>query len=103
MAGWAQVASATGSGATDDLGLVVLTSRAAPATTPATDYSRFALGTAGTLAMVALLLGLALYFSVQRPLLRLYLSAGRLARGVTGGGPTAAAELSPAGSGARLR
>ncbi|WP_405615645.1 HAMP domain-containing protein [Streptomyces sp. NBC_00076] len=94
VAGWAQVASATGSGATDDLGLVVLTSRAAPATAPAADYSRFALETAGTLAMVALLLGLALYFSVQQPLLRLYLSAGRLARGVTGGGPTAAAELS---------
>lgn len=86
VAGWAQVASATGSGATDDLGLVVLTSRAAPATTPAADYSRFALETAGTLAMVALLLGLALYFSVQQPLLRLYLSAGRLARGVTGVG-----------------
>ncbi|MEU0070705.1 HAMP domain-containing protein [Streptomyces sp. NPDC006332] len=94
VAGWAQVASATGSGATDDLGLVVLTSRAAPATTTAADYSRFALKTAGTLAMVALWLGLALYFLVQQPLLRLYLSAGRLARGVTGAGPTERAELS---------
>jgi hypothetical protein len=94
VAGWAQVASATGPGDTDDLGLVVLTSRAVPTTTTTADYSRFALGAAGALAGVALLLGLALYFSVQRPLLRLYLSAGRLARGATGDGPTARAELS---------
>ncbi|MFI6929346.1 HAMP domain-containing protein [Streptomyces sp. NPDC050287] len=94
VAGWAQVASATGPGDTDDLGLVVLTSRAVPATTTASDYSRFALDAAGALAGVGLLLGLALYLSVQRPLLRLYLSAGRLARGVTGGAPTAWAELS---------
>ncbi len=94
VAGWAQVASATGPGTTDDLGLVVLTSRAVPATTTTADYSRFALQAAGALAGVALLLGLALYFSVQRPLLRLYLSAGRLARGATGDGPTAWAELS---------
>ncbi|WP_260326316.1 HAMP domain-containing protein [Streptomyces sp. TLI_185] len=92
VAGWAQVASATGPGATDDLGLVVLTSRAVPATTTTADYSRFALEAAGALAGVALLLGLALYFSVQRPLLRLYLSAGRIARGATGDG--AWAELS---------
>lgn len=94
VAGWAQVASATGPGDTDDLGLVVLTSRAVPATTTASDYSGFALGAAGALAGVGLLLGLALYLSVQRPLLRLYLSAGRLARGATGGDPTAWAELS---------
>ncbi|MGW5371080.1 HAMP domain-containing protein [Streptomyces sp. NPDC004009] len=93
VVGWAQVASATGPGETDDLGLVVLTSRAVPATTPAADYSRFALEAAGALAVVALLLGLVLYFSVQRPLLRLYLSAGRLARGANGGEP-ARAELS---------
>lgn len=94
VAGWAQVASATGPGETDDLGLVVLTSRAVPATTTAADYSRFALEAAGALAVVALLLGLVLYFSVQRPLLRLYLSAGRLARGANGGEPTSRAELS---------
>ncbi|MGW2640898.1 HAMP domain-containing protein [Streptomyces sp. NPDC001348] len=94
VAGWSQVASATGPGDTDDLGLVVLTSRAVPVTTTAADYSRFALEAAGALAVVALLLGLALYFSVQQPLLRLYLSAARLARGATGSGPTAAEELS---------
>ncbi|MFI1566970.1 HAMP domain-containing protein [Streptomyces sp. NPDC020490] len=93
VAGWAQVASATGSGETDDLGLVVLTSRAVPATTTAADYSGFALEAAGVLAAVALLLGLTLYFCVQRPLLRLYLSAGRLARGASGGGPAATEEL----------
>ncbi|GGW17988.1 hypothetical protein GCM10018980_30160 [Streptomyces capoamus] len=94
VAGWAQVASTTGPGTTDDLGLVVLTSRTVPVTTTAADYSRFALEAAGALAVVALLLGLALYFSVQQPLLRLYLSAGRLARGATGDGPAASEELS---------
>ncbi|MET9498825.1 HAMP domain-containing protein [Streptomyces sp. NPDC006552] len=94
VAGWAQVASATGPGETDDLGLVVLSSRAAPTTTTAGDYSGFALKAAGALAVVALLLGLALYFSFQRPLLRVYLSAGRLARGATGAGSAARAELS---------
>ena len=94
VAGWAQVASTTGTGDTDRLGLVVLTSHAVPTTTSTADYSRFALEAAGSLAGVALLLGLALYFSVQRPLLRLYLSAGRLARGATQDWPTASAELS---------
>jgi hypothetical protein len=94
VAGWAQVASETGPGDTDDLGLVVLTSRAVPATTTAADYSRFALEAAAGLAGVALLLWLALYFFVQRPLLRLYLSAGRLARGAAQDGPAATAELS---------
>ncbi|MFI1369049.1 HAMP domain-containing protein [Streptomyces griseochromogenes] len=94
VAGWAQVASATGPGDTDDLGLVVLTSHAVPATTADADYSGFALKAAGALAVLALLLGLALHFSVQRPLLRLYLSAGRLARGATEDGPIAWEELS---------
>jgi HAMP domain-containing protein len=94
VAGWAQVASATGPGDTDDLGLVVLSFRAVPATTTAADYSGFALQAAGALAVLALLLGLALHFSLQQPLLRLYLSAGRLARGATEDGPTAWEELS---------
>ncbi|MFF5014486.1 HAMP domain-containing protein [Streptomyces sp. NPDC001165] len=93
VAGWAQVASATGPGDTDDLGLVVLTSRAVPTTTAAADYSHFALQAAGALAGIALLLGLMLQFSVQRPLLRLYLSAGRLARGASETGPAAWEEL----------
>ncbi|MEU5594325.1 HAMP domain-containing protein [Streptomyces sp. NPDC020298] len=94
VAGWAQVASTTGPGDTDDLGLVVLTSRAVTATTTAADYSGFALEAAGALVLVALLLALVLYFLVQQPLLRLYLSAGRLARGTTGDDPAAVAELS---------
>ncbi|MFF7976147.1 HAMP domain-containing protein [Streptomyces sp. NPDC007905] len=93
VTGWAQVASSTGPGETDDLGLVVLTSRTVPATATAVDYSRFAFLAAGALAGVALLLWLVLHFVVQQPLLRLFLSAGRLARGATGG-PAASAELS---------
>ncbi|MFI9649146.1 HAMP domain-containing protein [Streptomyces sp. NPDC052040] len=94
VAGWAQVASSNGSGDTADLGLVVLTSRAVPVSTTAVDYSRFALEAAGALAALALLLGLALNLLVQRPLLRLYLSAGRLARGAAEDGPAAYADLS---------
>ncbi|WP_043683811.1 HAMP domain-containing protein [Streptomyces xylophagus] len=94
VAGWAQVASTTGPGDTDDLGLVVLTFRAVPLTTTAVDYSGFALQAAGALVVLALLLGLALHFFLQRPLLWLYLSAGRLARGATEDGPTAWEELS---------
>ncbi|MFE2533859.1 HAMP domain-containing protein [Streptomyces sp. NPDC059371] len=93
VAGWAQVASATGPGDTDDLGLVVLTSRAVPATIAATDYSGIAIEAAAALAVIAVLLGLALNFLVQRPLLRLYLSAGRLARGATEDGSAEEAEL----------
>lgn len=94
VAGWAQVASATGPGDTDALGLTVLTSHAVPATTAAADYVGFALKAAGALTGLALLLGLALHFAVQRPLLRLYLSAGRMARGATESGPVAMEELS---------
>lgn len=94
VAGWAQVASTTGPGDTDDLGLVVFTHRAVPAMTATADYSGFAFQAAGALAVLALLLGLALHFSLQRPLLRLYLSAARLARGATEDGPTAWEELS---------
>src|SRR5262249_52978317 len=49
---------------------------------------------AGALAVLALLLWLALHFTLQRPLLRLYLSAGRLARGAPQDGPAAWEELS---------
>jgi HAMP domain-containing protein len=94
VAGWAQVASTTGPGDTDDLGLVVLTHHAVSATTTTVDYSGFALQAAGALALLALLLGLALHYSLQRPLLRLYLSSGRLARGTTEDGPAAWEELS---------
>ncbi|MEU2223143.1 HAMP domain-containing protein [Streptomyces sp. NPDC018347] len=95
VVGWAQVAAATGRGDTDGLGLTVLTSRAVPtATATATDdYTRVALTAAGALTGLALLLGWVLRRTVQRPLLRLYLSAGRLARGAAGRGPGAFEEL----------
>jgi HAMP domain-containing protein len=93
VAGWAQVASTTGPGDTDGLGLVVLTSRVVPATTATADYSGFAVKAAGALAVIVLLLGLTLNLLVQRPLLRLYLSAGRLARSATEDGSAEAAEL----------
>ncbi|MEV6014652.1 hypothetical protein [Streptomyces sp. NPDC051997] len=94
VAGWAQVASATGPGDTDGLGLMVLTSRAVPATTANADYSTFALEAAAALSGIVLVLGLVLRFFVQQPLLQLYLSSSRLARAVTEGGPTAFEELS---------
>ncbi|MDX3638080.1 HAMP domain-containing protein [Streptomyces sp. MB09-02B] len=89
VAGWARVASATGPGHTDDLGLLVLTSRAVPATTASVDYSGFGLTAAGALAGIALVLWLVLWFCVQRPLLGLVVSARRMARGAVGRGADA--------------
>ncbi|MFJ8158957.1 HAMP domain-containing protein [Streptomyces sp. NPDC094468] len=94
VAGWAQVASMTGPGDTDDLGLVVLTSRPVVAAAAPAAYLGSALQAAGTLAVLALLLWLTLHITLQRPLLRLYLSASRLARGVSQESPAAWEELS---------
>ncbi|MET9255352.1 HAMP domain-containing protein [Streptomyces sp. NPDC003717] len=93
VAGWARVDEAAGTGGDDGLGLVVLTSHSVPATTAPVDHSGFALRAAGVLVGLALLLGLALRFCLQRPLLRLYLSAGRLAKGAGGGDQATSAEL----------
>ncbi|MGW7002345.1 HAMP domain-containing protein [Streptomyces sp. NPDC054933] len=93
VAGWASVASSSGTGDTNGLGLVVLTSRPVPVMGPSVDYSRFALAAAGALAGIALLVGLFLRLAVQRPLLRLYLSADRLGRGAGESGPRALEEL----------
>lgn len=94
VAGWASVASSSGSGDANGLGLVVLTSRPVPVTGASVDYSRFAMIAAGALAAIALLVGLLLRLTVQRPLLRLYLSADRVARGAgESGGPRAMEEL----------
>ncbi|MEU6225534.1 HAMP domain-containing protein [Streptomyces sp. NPDC047042] len=95
VAGWAQVASAAGPGHTDDLGLLVLTSRAAPANTASVDYWGFGLTAAGVLAGIALLLWLVLWCCVQRPLLGLLPAARRLARGAAGSGADSRAELAP--------
>ncbi|WP_269857376.1 HAMP domain-containing protein [Streptomyces sp. RPT161] len=93
VAGWASVASSSGTGDADRLGLVVLTFRPVPVMGPSVDYSRFALVAAGVLAGIALLVGLLLQLTVQRPLLRLYLSADRLARGAGESGPRTAEDL----------
>ncbi|GAA1912876.1 hypothetical protein GCM10009753_51230 [Streptantibioticus ferralitis] len=93
VAGWASVASSSGSGDANGLGLVVLTSRPVPVMGHSVDYSRFALAAAGALAGIALLVGLFLRLTVQRPLLRLYLSADRLARGAGESGPRSTEEL----------
>jgi hypothetical protein len=94
VAGWASVASSSGSGDANGLGLVVLTSRPVPVTGISVDYSRFAMIAAVALAGIALLVGLFLRLTIQRPLLRLYLSADRVARGAgESGGPRAMEEL----------
>ncbi|MCQ4079539.1 HAMP domain-containing protein [Streptomyces sp. RB6PN25] len=92
VAGWASVAQAGGTGDTAELGLTVLTSAAVPLTADTTGYGRFALVAAAALAGIAVLVCLLLWATVQRPVLRLHLSAARLARGIQGG-PEAEDEL----------
>ncbi|MFF4607269.1 HAMP domain-containing protein [Streptomyces sp. NPDC001339] len=83
ITGWASVAAADGKdGDTSGLGLTVLTARDVPPAKEGADHTRFALVAAGTLVMIALLVTLVLWSSMQQPLLRLHLSAARLARGV---------------------
>ncbi|WP_260867738.1 HAMP domain-containing protein [Streptomyces sp. SAJ15] len=100
VAGWASVAAVDGEDDTSGLGLTVLTFRDVPPTKDRADHTRFAMTAAGALAVIAMLVTLVLWSTVQRPLLRLYLSAARLARGA-GGTPEARAELArpvPAGA-----
>jgi HAMP domain-containing protein len=85
VGGWGAVGQpVAGASAKDDtsaLGLTVLTSQLAPMTGTSADYAPTAVLAGGVLAAIALLSGLLLIFLVQRPLLRLHLSAARLARG----------------------
>jgi hypothetical protein len=60
----------------------------------ATDYLRISLLTGGALAAIAVVNGLLLVFTVQRPLLRLHLSAARLTRGAVGRHPLDPEDLS---------
>ncbi|WP_335979082.1 cache domain-containing protein [Streptomyces sp. CA2R106] len=81
LAGWAAVAPAGTSDDTSDLGLTVLTSRQVTSSSAGADHVRFAAEAAAALAAIALLITLVLTVTLQRPLLRLHLSAARLVRG----------------------
>jgi HAMP domain-containing protein len=96
VAGWAVVAprSATGTDNTSGLHLTVVTAQSVALTHQSTDYLRIALLTGGALAAIAVVNWLLLVFAVQRPLLRLHLSAARLARGAVGRHPLASEDLS---------
>ncbi|MEE4545970.1 HAMP domain-containing protein [Streptomyces sp. V4-01] len=85
VAGWASVAPAGGKGDTSDLGLTVLTRQQVAVTAGESDPLKVSLEAAGTLAIIALLIHLLLTFALQRPVLRLHLSATRLARAVSDG------------------
>ncbi|TVZ76738.1 HAMP domain-containing protein [Streptomyces sp. BK340] len=84
-AGWAAVAPGADGSAADGrpdsispLGLVVLTSVPIVQTAKATGYFQFAFGNAGTLIDLAVLVTLLLVLGLQRPLLRLHLTAARI-------------------------
>ncbi|MCQ4043736.1 HAMP domain-containing protein [Streptantibioticus rubrisoli] len=81
VAGWASISVAHGKDDTADLGLTVLTYKGVAPTRGNADHTRFALAAAVTLAVIAVLVTLLLWAAVQHPLLRLHLSAARLAKG----------------------
>lgn len=80
VTGWASVAAADGKDDTSGLGLTVLTVRDVPPAKEGADHTWFALGAAGALVVIAVLVTLVLWGGMQRALLRLHLSAARLAR-----------------------
>ncbi|REK91816.1 HAMP domain-containing protein [Streptomyces inhibens] len=82
VTGWASVAAADGKDDTSGLGLTVLTVRDVPPAKEGADHTWFALVAAGALVVIAVLVTLVLWGSMQRTLLRLHLSAARLARAV---------------------
>lgn len=81
LAGWAPVVPTGHADATRDLGLTVLTSRQVASSTAGADHVRFAAVAAAVLVLIALLVTVVLTLTLQRPLLRLHLSATRLVRG----------------------
>ncbi|ARF53771.1 cache domain-containing protein [Streptomyces gilvosporeus] len=93
VAGWASVAAADGKDETSDLGLTLLTFRDVPPAKGGPDHLRFALLGAGALLVIAALVTVGLGGIVQRPLLRLHLSAARLAKGAAVECPEARQEL----------
>ncbi|MCF3173952.1 HAMP domain-containing protein [Streptomyces sioyaensis] len=92
VTGWASVAAADGKDDASGLGLTVLTDREVPPAKAGGDHMWFALVAAGVLVVIAVLVTLVLWGTMQRPLLRLHLSAARLAQGV-GDMPGERAEL----------
>ncbi|GHG49813.1 hypothetical protein GCM10010513_08060 [Streptomyces glebosus] len=92
VTGWASVAAADGKDDASGLGLTVLTAREVPPAKAGGDHMWFALMAAGALVVIAVLVTLVLWGTMQRPLLRLHLSAARLAKGV-GDTPGERAEL----------
>ncbi|MFI9045724.1 HAMP domain-containing protein [Streptomyces sp. NPDC053427] len=83
VAGWAAVAAADGKDVASGLGLTILTFRDVPPAKGGPDYTRFAIVAAGALLVITALVTVALWGTVQRPLLRLHLSAARLAKGAS--------------------
>ncbi|HEY3479448.1 MAG TPA: HAMP domain-containing protein, partial [Streptomyces sp.] len=98
VAGWGSVAPAGGEGDTSELGLTVLTSQRVAVTAAEADHVRFALEAAGVLVVITLLVTALLTLALQRPVLRLHLSATRLARGAAddSAGPATAHAAAPA-------
>ncbi|WP_030796433.1 HAMP domain-containing protein [Streptomyces sp. NRRL S-337] len=80
VTGWASVAAADSKGDASGLGLTVLTLREVPPAKAGADHTWFALVAAGALVLIAVLVTLVLWGGMQRALLRLHLSAARLAR-----------------------
>ncbi|MGD3111954.1 HAMP domain-containing protein [Streptomyces sp. YGL11-2] len=84
VAGWASVSAVDGKDDSSGLGLTILTSQDVAPAKDGADHTGFALVAAGVLVVIALLVTAVLWRTVQLPLLRLHLSAARLARGVCG-------------------
>ncbi|WP_229852300.1 HAMP domain-containing protein [Streptomyces albospinus] len=82
VAGWASVSAVDGKDDSSGLGLTMLTFRDVAPAQGGADHTWFALVAAGILVVIAALVTVALWGTVQLPLLRLHLSAARLARGV---------------------
>ncbi|WP_327700644.1 cache and HAMP domain-containing protein [Streptomyces decoyicus] len=100
VAGWASVAAMDGKDDTFGPGLTILTLRDVTPAKGGADHTGFAIVAAGALAVIAVLVTLVLWVTVQRPLLRLHLSAARLAKGA-GEMPKVHAELArPVAAGA---
>ncbi|UQA97189.1 HAMP domain-containing protein [Streptomyces halobius] len=83
VTGWASVAAADGEDDTSGLGLTVLTVRDVAPAKEGADHTWFGVMAAGALVVIAVLGTWVLWGTMQRPLLRLHLSAARLARGVS--------------------
>ncbi|MFI6764890.1 HAMP domain-containing protein [Streptomyces sp. NPDC050355] len=84
VTGWASLAAMDGTDDTSDLGLTILTGRDVAPAREGADHTWFAVMAAGALVVIAVLVTAVLWGTMQRPLLRLHLSAARLARSASG-------------------